>query len=154
MDKAPFLDDLQQRLSALVEATPAADLQKNLKALLTQQFAELDLVTREEFDAQARVLARTREKLQELERRLTELETPRRCRGAPTPRRRGRNQPAVSRCPARCRALARIRSAVAASSRASWVSIALRSSTRTPCAGVSASGPAVSARSTAISRRL
>jgi hypothetical protein len=56
MDKAPFLDDLQQRLSALVEATPAADLQKNLKALLTQQFARLELVTRDEFDTQARVL--------------------------------------------------------------------------------------------------
>ena len=55
MDKAPFLDDLQQRLSALVEATPAADLQKNLKALLTQQFARLELVTREEFDALTKV---------------------------------------------------------------------------------------------------
>ena len=46
MDKAPFLDDLQQRLSALVDATPAADVQKNIKALLTQQFARLELVTR------------------------------------------------------------------------------------------------------------
>jgi BMFP domain-containing protein YqiC len=78
MEKTAFLDDLQQRLASLVEGTPAADLQRNLKALLTQQFAQLELATREEFDAQARVLARTREKLQELERRLTELETPRR----------------------------------------------------------------------------
>jgi hypothetical protein len=74
MDKTVFLDDLQQRLAALVEGTPAADLQRNLKALLTQQFAQLDLVTREEFDAQLRVLARTREKLLDLERRLAELE--------------------------------------------------------------------------------
>jgi ubiquinone biosynthesis accessory factor UbiK len=74
MDKAPFLDDLQQRLSALVEATPAADLQKNLKALLTQQFARLELVTREEFDTQTRVLARTRAKLEELESRLAAVE--------------------------------------------------------------------------------
>jgi BMFP domain-containing protein YqiC len=74
MDKAPFLDDLQQRLSALVEATPAADLQKNLKALLTQQFARLELVTREEFDTQAKVLARARAKLDELEARLAALE--------------------------------------------------------------------------------
>jgi BMFP domain-containing protein YqiC len=78
MEKTAFLDDLQQRLASLVEGTPAADLQRNLKALLTQQFAQLELATREEFDAQARVLARTREKLQELERRFTELETPRR----------------------------------------------------------------------------
>jgi hypothetical protein len=77
MEKAAFLDDLQQRLASLVEGTPAADLQRNLKALLSQQFSQLELVTREEFDAQVRVLARTREKLQELERRLAELESQR-----------------------------------------------------------------------------
>jgi hypothetical protein len=77
MEKTAFLDDLQQRLAALVEGTPAADLQRNLKALLTQQFAQLELVTRDEFDAQVRVLARTREKLQELERRVGGLETKR-----------------------------------------------------------------------------
>jgi BMFP domain-containing protein YqiC len=75
MDKAPFLDDLQQRLSALVDATPAADVQKNIKALLTQQFARLELVTREEFDTQANVLARARSKLEELEARLASLES-------------------------------------------------------------------------------
>jgi ubiquinone biosynthesis accessory factor UbiK len=74
MEKTAFLDDLQQRLTSLIEGTPAADLQRNAKALLTQQFAQLDLVTRDEFDAQLRVLARTREKLQDLERRLSELE--------------------------------------------------------------------------------
>ena len=74
MEKTAFLYDLQQRLASLIEGTPAADLQRNAKALLTQQFAQLDLVTRDEFDAQLRVLARTREKLQELERRLSELE--------------------------------------------------------------------------------
>jgi hypothetical protein len=70
-----FLDELQQRLAALIEGTPAADLQRNLKAVLTQQFAQLDLVTREQFDAQARVLARTRQKLEALERRLAELQS-------------------------------------------------------------------------------
>ncbi len=74
MEKTAFLDDLQQRLSALIEGTPAADLQRNVKALLSQQFAQLDLVTREEFDAQARVLARTRAKLEALELRLADLE--------------------------------------------------------------------------------
>ena len=87
MEKAAFLDDLQQRLASLVEGTPAADLQRNLKALLSQQFAQLELVTREEFDAQVRVLARTREKLQELERRLAELQAQRDCgRGRRAPR--------------------------------------------------------------------
>jgi BMFP domain-containing protein YqiC len=74
MEKAAFLDDLQHRLASVIEGTPAADLQRNLKALLTQQFAQLDLVTRDEFDAQVRVLARSREKLQELERRLADFE--------------------------------------------------------------------------------
>ena len=74
MDKVSFLDELQQRLAALIEATPAADLQKNVKALLTQQFARLELVTRDEFDTQTKVLARTRAKLEELEARLAALE--------------------------------------------------------------------------------
>lgn len=74
MDKISFLDDLQSRVSDLVRQTPAADLQKNLKALLTQQFARLELVTREEFDTQAKVLARARSKLDELELRIAELE--------------------------------------------------------------------------------
>ena len=77
MDRVSFLDDLQARLSALLEQTPAADLQKNLKAMLAQQFARLDLVTREEFDTQAKVLARARAQLEELERRIAELETQR-----------------------------------------------------------------------------
>ncbi len=74
MDKAAFLDELQGKLDALLADTPAKDLQRNLKALLAQQFARLDLVTREEFDTQTKVLARTREKLEALEARLAELE--------------------------------------------------------------------------------
>jgi ubiquinone biosynthesis accessory factor UbiK len=74
MDQASFLDELQARLSALMQDTPAADLQKNVKALLTQQFARLELVTREEFDTQTKVLARTRAKLEELEARLAKFE--------------------------------------------------------------------------------
>ena len=74
MDTVSFLDELQARIDQLIAGTPAADLQKNLRALLAQQFARLDLVTREEFDTQARVLARTREKLAALEARVAALE--------------------------------------------------------------------------------
>jgi BMFP domain-containing protein YqiC len=73
-DRFGFLEDLQNRVMALLQQTPAADMQKNLKALLTQQFAKMDLVTRDEFDTQTQVLARTREKLERLERRLAQLE--------------------------------------------------------------------------------
>jgi BMFP domain-containing protein YqiC len=62
------------RVTAVIQQTPAADLQKNLKALLTQQFTRLELVTREEFDTQSKVLARARAKLDELERRIADLE--------------------------------------------------------------------------------
>jgi ubiquinone biosynthesis accessory factor UbiK len=54
--------------------SPAADLEKNLRAMLNGVFARLDLVTREEFDVQRQVLARTREKLERLETQLNELE--------------------------------------------------------------------------------
>jgi BMFP domain-containing protein YqiC len=74
-DRLGVLDELQARVMSLLQQSPAADLQKNLKALLTQQFARMDLVTRDEFDAQSQVLARTREKLEALERRLAQMES-------------------------------------------------------------------------------
>jgi len=74
MNTNSFIDDLQARVTALLQQTPAADLQKNLKALLSQQFARLELVTREEFDTQVKVLAHARSRIEELERRLAELE--------------------------------------------------------------------------------
>ena len=69
-----LLDELNDRLKALLAHSPAADLEKNLKAMLASFFSRLDLVTREEFDVQREVLGRTRAKLQELEAKLAELE--------------------------------------------------------------------------------
>ena len=69
-----FLGDLAARLAALAAANPAKDLEKNFRGLLASAFARLDLVTREEYDVQVQVLARTREKLAALEARLAELE--------------------------------------------------------------------------------
>jgi BMFP domain-containing protein YqiC len=74
MDKTNFLDDLQRRIAAMLAASPAADVQKNVKALLAQQFARLDLVTRDELDVQLQVLARTRDKLEALEQRVAAME--------------------------------------------------------------------------------
>lgn len=68
------LDDLGARLSALLAASPARDIERNGRALLGSFFNKLDLVTREEFDIQAQVLARTRERLQALEARVEALE--------------------------------------------------------------------------------
>ena len=69
-----ILDDINERLREVFAQSPAADLEKNMRAMLNGVFARLDLVTREEFDVQRQVLARTREKLERLEIQLTELE--------------------------------------------------------------------------------
>jgi len=74
MEIPSFIEDLQQRLGAMFAASPAGDVQRNLKALLSQQFAKLDLVTRDEFDIQREVLAKAREKIETLEAKVAELE--------------------------------------------------------------------------------
>ena len=72
-----FIDDLARQIS---ESLPAGikgaqqDLEKNIHTLLQATFARLDLVTRQEFDTQSRVLARTREKLEQLEKTVAALE--------------------------------------------------------------------------------
>ncbi len=75
MSQGPsFLDELQHRIREVLQQSPAKDLETNLRAMLHQGFAKLDLLTREEFELQAEVLARTRTKLEALERRVAELE--------------------------------------------------------------------------------
>ena len=67
-------EEFSGRLASLLAASPAADIEKNVKAMLGAFFSKLDLVTREEFDVQAQVLARTRDKLKDLENRIAALE--------------------------------------------------------------------------------
>jgi len=74
MDMNNFFNDLQSKISQAIENSPAKDIEKNVKSMMTQGFSRLDLVTREEFDVQAQVLAKTRGKLEALEARLAELE--------------------------------------------------------------------------------
>ena len=68
------LEDIGAKLSALLANSPAKDIEKNAKAVMSGLLAKLDLVTREEFDIQSQVLARTREKLKALEARVDALE--------------------------------------------------------------------------------
>lgn len=71
------IDEITHRL---LDALPPGvksvkeDLEKNIRAVLQSAFTKMDLVTREEFDVQAALLKRTREKLQTLEQKLAELE--------------------------------------------------------------------------------
>ncbi|MBS1169409.1 MAG: accessory factor UbiK family protein [Burkholderiaceae bacterium] len=74
METKQFFDDLQAKLGKVLDESPAKDIEKNVKALLTQGFAKLDLVTREEFDAQALQLTNIRARLDKLEKRIEELE--------------------------------------------------------------------------------
>ena len=69
-----LFEEFSARLSAIVAASPVADIEKNARALLATFFTKLDLVSREEFDIQSQVLQRTREKLKALEERVARLE--------------------------------------------------------------------------------
>lgn len=72
-----FIDDITKRLS---EAIPPGmkdlkkDLEKNFRVVLQSAFAKLELVTREEFDVQKHVLAKTRAKVDELEKHIARLD--------------------------------------------------------------------------------
>lgn len=74
MDKSSFINDMQNRIHQVLENSPAKDIEKNLKAMMSQGFSKLDLVTREEFDVHAQVLANTRAKLEALEAQVAILE--------------------------------------------------------------------------------
>lgn len=75
-EQARFFSDIQTKINQVLENSPAKDIEKNVKAMMSQGFSKLDLVTREEFDIQAQVLAKTRAKLEALEARIAALEVP------------------------------------------------------------------------------
>ncbi|MFZ6799132.1 accessory factor UbiK family protein [Undibacterium sp. Di24W] len=75
MEPNQFFNDMQNKVQQVLDSSPAKDIEKNVKAIMSQGFAKLDLVTREEFDIQTQVLAKTRAKLEALEVRIAELET-------------------------------------------------------------------------------
>jgi BMFP domain-containing protein YqiC len=78
MTKKNIFKDLAEQLT---DALPShldslkKDFEKNCHAILTKTFTKFDLVTREEFDVQTKVLARTRKKLEELQEQISTLET-------------------------------------------------------------------------------
>ena len=75
MDKMQTIaNDMQTKVGDAIRQSPAKDLEKNVRGLMTQGFQKLDLVTREEFDLQTQVLAKTRAKLEELEAKVSALE--------------------------------------------------------------------------------
>lgn len=69
-----MFDDLRGRIDEALRNSPAQDIEKNLRALLAAWFDRLDLVLREDFDVQKKLLERAQAKLAELEARIAELE--------------------------------------------------------------------------------
>jgi ubiquinone biosynthesis accessory factor UbiK len=79
-----LLDEINDKLRAVLAQSPAADVERNLRAMLGAALTRLDLVSREEFDVQREVLVRTRARLAELEQQVAALEA---AAGTPADRR-------------------------------------------------------------------
>ena len=67
-------EDVQKKVMDAVKDSPAKDLEKNVRGLMSQGFQKMDLITRQEFDIQVQVLAKTRAKLEALEAKVEALE--------------------------------------------------------------------------------
>ena len=66
--------DMQNKVGDAIRNSPAQEIEKNVRAMMNQGFQKMDLVTREEFELQTKVLAKTREKLEALEAKVAALE--------------------------------------------------------------------------------
>ncbi|MFJ0393589.1 accessory factor UbiK family protein [Bordetella bronchiseptica] len=69
-----WMEDLQKNISDLIARSPAADVERNVRAMMTQTFARLDLITREEFEVQVDLLARARTRVDQLSAQVQQLE--------------------------------------------------------------------------------
>ena len=72
MEKQAFFQDFQQKVMDLIKASPAADIERNIQALMGQTFNKLELVSREEFDIQAALLQSLQARVDALEARLAQ----------------------------------------------------------------------------------
>ncbi|OGA20441.1 MAG: phosphoheptose isomerase [Betaproteobacteria bacterium RIFCSPLOWO2_02_FULL_67_19] len=82
IDRRQF-EELGSRLNEMLRSTPAQDVEKNVRALLAAFFERFDLVAREDFEVQRKLLERARAKLAALEARVAELEARAHDRNAP-----------------------------------------------------------------------
>ena len=73
IDKRLF-EDLNERIGEAIRNSPTGDFEKNLRALLATWFDRFDLVSREDFEIQLKLLERAQAKLAELEARISHLE--------------------------------------------------------------------------------
>lgn len=69
-----WFEDLQRNISEMIAKSPAGDIERNVRAMMTQTFTRMDLITREEFDIQKELLERFVERVTALELRIQALE--------------------------------------------------------------------------------
>lgn len=69
-----MFEEFQKNVQELIAKSPAADIEKNVKAFMAQGFAKMDLVTREEFDVQRALVDSLRERVDALEAIVAKLE--------------------------------------------------------------------------------
>ena len=74
MQNSAFFENLQAKMSKMLDESPAADIRKNVRAVLRQGFEHFDLATREQLDLQTELLKRAQLKIVELEARVSALE--------------------------------------------------------------------------------
>jgi len=74
MNDKRLFDELNERISEAFRNSPAQDIEKNLRAMMASWFDRMDLVMREDFDVQKKLLERAQAKLAELEARIADLE--------------------------------------------------------------------------------
>lgn len=73
MDKNKLIGQISEQIKGLFDNNYTKDIEHNIKAILASVFSKLDLVSREEFDVQQKVLTATRQKLEELEAQVQKL---------------------------------------------------------------------------------
>jgi len=68
------IQEISKKIKNIVSDSPISDIEENINALLKGMFTKMDLITREEFDVQTGVLKKTREKLEDIEKKLSKIE--------------------------------------------------------------------------------
>ena len=74
MQKNPWFEEFQKNVAELIARSPAADIERSVKAFMGQAFTRMDLITREEFDVQVSLLSSAQTRIQALESQLQALE--------------------------------------------------------------------------------
>ncbi len=69
-----ILDELQSKLGQIMESSPAKDIERNVRAILTQAVSKLELVTTEEYEVQRLTIVQLQNRVNMLEKRLSDLE--------------------------------------------------------------------------------